>query len=436
MNRLWELGYRLIAIPMFWATLRILGAFNAKIRRGIRGRKALFADLARGVARIPPGKRVWFHSSSLGEFEQAKPIIAELKRRDPDVRIIASFFSPSGLDHSRRYALADIISYLPFDTRSGAQRFITLVRPDAAVMVRYDIWPNHIWELRRRGIPILLANATMNDRSARMLPILREFHRFVYDAIDDILTVAPKDVAAFQRFGLRRARVQAIGDTRFDQVCIRSTEARRHSIIPPAILQGKKVIVAGSSWPEDEDVLLPAFTRLQAERGDLLLILVPHEPTLDRLEELERALPGSTPAIRFSCLNEYRSESVIIVDSIGILLMLYAYAHIAYVGGSFRQGVHNILEAAVFGVPVVFGPRHHNSHEPALLAEQGGAFVVRDAAELRDIIASLLTDEHARAAAGQQAARFVQSNVGATGRFLEHLEPAIRANGRPSKGHS
>jgi 3-deoxy-D-manno-octulosonic-acid transferase len=274
----------------------------------------------------------------------------------------------------------------------------------------------------------------MKERTPRRLPVVRTFHRRIYDAIDNILTVAPKDVAAFNEFGLTRASVQAIGDTRFDQVCIRSAEARKHSIVPPAILQGKKVIVAGSSWPEDEEVLLPAFARLQAARRDLLLILAPHEPTIDHLEEIELELAGRTPAIRFSCLNEYRSEEVIIVDSIGILLTLYAYAHVAYVGGSFRQGVHNVLEAAVYGIPVIFGPRHHNSHEPLQLVNDGGGFVVNDSGELQATLSHLLADDRARHDAGGRAARFVQSNTGATGRFLEHLEPALRANGSTTGG--
>ncbi len=429
MGRVWELGYSLVIIPLFWIVLRTVGLFSSKVRRGVRGRSGLFEALARKMAAIPPGKRVWFHSSSLGEFEQAKPIIEELKRRNPTVRIIASFFSPSGFEHSRRYSPADIITYLPFDTRRGARMFLDLIRPDAAVMVRYDIWPNHIWELHRRQVPVLIANATMKERTPRRLPVIRAFHRHVYDAIDEILTVAPKDVDAFREFGLAHARIQTIGDTRFDQVSLRSTEARKHSILPPAIIEGKKVIVAGSSWPEDEETLIPAFSDMQAERGDLLLILVPHEPTLDHLEDLERELEGKVSAIRFSCLNEYRSEHVVIVDSIGILLKLYAYAHVAYVGGSFRQGVHNVLEAAVYGVPVVFGPRHLNSHEPLLLANAGGAFVVNDSEELHRTLDHLLSDERARCVAGERASSFVQSNTGATGRFLEYLEPALHANG-------
>jgi len=421
-NRFWSLAYSGIVIPLFWLTVQAASLVNAKARRGIRGRDTLFRDLERQIAALPAGRRVWFHSSSLGEFEQAKPIIAELKRRHPELAVIVSFFSPSGFEHSRKYKLADVLTYIPFDTRSNARRFLDLVRPAAAVMVRYDIWPNHIWALRARGIPTLIANATMRERSKRQLPIARSFHRSVYEAIDDILTVAPSDAEAFRRFSLRRPAVQAIGDTRYDQVCIRSGEARKRHIIPPAITAGKKIVVIGSSWPEDEDVVLPPSLQLLQETPELLCIVVPHEPTEEHLEELEHDLAGKTTFLRFSALNEYAGERVIIVDSVGVLLILYALATIAYVGGSFRQGIHNILEAAVYGIPVVFGPRHRNSHEPIMLVERGGGFVVNDAREFFRTVRHLLDDDDARAAAGERAARFVQSNVGATGRFLEHLE--------------
>jgi 3-deoxy-D-manno-octulosonic-acid transferase len=402
-----------------------MGYVSRKIRRGIHGRRDLFESLSRQVERLSPGPRVWFHSSSLGEFEQAKPIIAELKKQLPDIRVIVTFFSPSGYEHSKKYLLAEVNSYIPFDTPKGARRFLDLVRPDAAIMVRYDVWPNHIWELQRRGIPIMIANATMRRQTRRRLPIVRNFHRYVYNAIDEILTVSESDTEAFNLFSLDHPTIQAVGDTRYDQVCIRSVEAKKRHIIPEGILVGKKVIVVGSSWPEDEEVIIPAYLQLQEERQDTLLIIVPHEPTVEHIEDLERQLAGKSSCIRFSALNEYHDEHVIIVDSIGILLILYAYAHIAYVGGSFRQGVHNVLEAAVYGVPVLFGPRHRNSHEPLMLVGQGGAFVVNDSRELYRTLDNLLSDELSRRSTGERAARFVQSNVGATDRFLHHLQPYL-----------
>lgn len=425
MQRFWKYLYCFLIIPLLWCMLRVLGLFNRKVRRGIRGRRNLFRILEHQVGRLPAGTRVWFHSSSLGEFEQAKPIIAELKHRHPGISIIASFFSPSGYEHSRRYPLADVITYLPFDTAGRARRFIDLIQPDVAVMVRYDVWPNTIWELHRQHIPIMIANATMRKQTTRRLPIVRAFHHHMYNVIDEILTVTQNDVEAFRLFNLGHPRIEAIGDTRYDQVSSRSIEAKKRHLFQHGILDGKKVIVVGSSWPEDEETVIPVFLQLRESMSNVLLIVVPHEPTLERIEGLEQTLAGKTSFIRFSALNEYQNEQLIIVDSIGVLLILYSYAHIAYVGGSFRQGVHNVLEAAVFGIPVLFGPRHRNSQEPLMLAERGGAFVVNDGNELYRTLRNLLEDDLARRQAGEKAARFVESNVGATARFLEHLEPYL-----------
>ncbi|MEW6510802.1 MAG: glycosyltransferase N-terminal domain-containing protein [Bacteroidota bacterium] len=433
MRRIWSFAYSGIVIPLLWLVIQAAGLTSAKARRGIRARGTLFKELERQAATLPPGPRIWFHSSSLGEFEQAKPIIAELKQRNPGLSVIVSFFSPSGYEHSRKYRLADIITYVPFDTRANAQRFLDLVRPDAAVMVRYDIWPNHVWELEARRIPILIANATMRERTHRLLPLARGFHRQVYNAIDDILTVTRTDAEAFRQFALDHPVIQPIGDTRYDQVCIRSAEARKRHIIPPAMTEGKKVVVIGSSWPEDEDIVIPPALQLLNENRCLLCIIVPHEPTEEHLEELEERLAGKTTFLRFSALNEYAGERIIIVDSVGLLLILYAHAQIAYVGGSFRQGIHNVLEAAVYGVPVLFGPRHRNSQEPLMLVERGGGFVVSDDTEFYRTVRHLLEDERARTSAGERAARFVQSNVGATNRFLEHLEQRLRTTAGTSR---
>jgi 3-deoxy-D-manno-octulosonic-acid transferase len=422
----WRVLYNTIFIPPFWTVLHLLGLFNRKVHRGITGRKNLFTDLETTMARLAPGPRVWVHASSMGEFEQAKPIIAALKQRHPEVRIIASFFSPSGYEHSRKYTLADAIVYIPFDSPRGARRFLDLIRPDVAVMVRYDIWPNHIWELHKRSIAIIIANATMSRRTLRRLPILRSMHQCIYNSIDSILTVAESDVASFRAFRLSHPVIKAIGDTRYDQVASRSAEARKRHIIPPAVLEGKKVLVAGSTWPEDEEVLLPAFLALREERADLMLILVPHEPTLEHIEGIERELAGKASTIRFSALNEYDGQDVIIVDSIGILLVLYACAQLAYVGGSFRQGIHNVLEAAVYGIPVLFGPKHRNSHEPLMLVERGGGFVVVSEEELRRTAANLLRDDRIRTTAGERASSFVQAHLGATKHILEFIEPHLQ----------
>jgi 3-deoxy-D-manno-octulosonic-acid transferase len=366
----------------------------------------------------------------MGEFEQAKPIIAALRKKYRNIHIIVTFFSPSGYDHSKNYKLADIITYIPFDTKANAHRFLELVQPTAAVFVRYDVWPNHIWELTARNIPVFIANATMRPTSARFYPLLKNFHRLLFNNFESILTVSTQDADAFARFGLTHPSIESIGDTRYDQVWQRSADAKKKHLLPPALLKGKKILLAGSTWPEDEEVLFPSIKKILQYDSSVLVILVPHEPTEDALEEAETRLGSKPRSIRFSNLNDYANERIMIVDSIGILMALYQYASVAYVGGSFRQGIHNVLEPAVYGIPVVYGPKHTNSQEAIELLRRGGGFVVNDQQECYRTLRKLLDDKEANSAAGSKAFALVEGNIGATDRFIQHLENIFRSRNR------
>ncbi len=422
MRRIWYLFYNGVVIPVFWLLLQLGSVFNPKIRRGLEGRSHLFETLDQQAKGLKASRRIWFHSSSMGEFEQAKPIIAALREKYSDLNIIVSFFSPSGYDHSKNYKPADLITYIPLDTAHNARRFITLIRPSVAVMVRYDIWPNHVWELKSRNIPTFIANATMRRNSSRLKFPLKSFHRELYQQLTSILAVSPSDVKSFERIGIRPPQVQAIGDTRYDQVWSRSLEARKKHLIPDPILRRRKVFVVGSSWEEDEAVILPTFKKIMQYDANALMILVPHEPSLQTLERIEIQLNSAPGSIRFSDLNDYSGERIILVDSIGILTTLYQYAHVAYVGGSFKQGIHNVLEPAVYGIPVLFGPRHHNSQEAIELAHRGGGIVVHNQQDCYKSLRTLLNNKKAAGKAGAISLDLVKENMGATGRFLEHLE--------------
>jgi 3-deoxy-D-manno-octulosonic-acid transferase len=435
MRSFWFFFYNVVVIPVLWLLFHLAALVKRKVRVGLRGRKGLFEDLQQQVDSLTGRHRLWFHVSSLGEFEQAKPIIEELHRRYPHLDIVVSFFSPSGYEHSRNYRLANVITYLPFDSRRNARRFVELIKPAAAVFVRYDVWPNHLWELKRRGIPSFVANATMSEGSSRRTALLKSFHRALYNAIDSILAVSESDAEGYRSLQLSHSRLEVIGDTRYDQVWTRSQEARGKRLIPESIVRGKKILVVGSSWEGDERIILTVFSRMLSVEPDLLLVIVPHEPNEENLERIESELDrlcskGHELSIRFSGLNEYQSQRVIIVDSVGILLSLYAYATVAYVGGGFlgkpgNGGVHNVLEPAVYGVPVLYGPNHDNSQEAVALVQCGGGFVVADEKELYKRLRILLEDDSARSQAGKKSFDFVAENVGATERFINYLEPYL-----------
>lgn len=374
---------------------------------------------------FPRQKNFWFHASSLGEFEQAKPIIASLKERFPHVNIVVTFFSPSGYENSKNYKLADVISYLPFDTPWNAELFVSCVQPTAVIILRYDVWPNMVWALNKHRVPILIVNATMKKNSPRLYFLIKQFHKHLYNSFQYIFTVTNEDKQAFEQFGLTKPVCAAIGDTRFDQVVKRSFDAQQRHIFSNTIVDGKKIFIIGQCWEEDEKVVLPVMLKLLKQDSSLLTIIVPHEPTVEHLEQLESNLEGQCSFIRFSDMNNYNRERVILIDSIGILVALYKYAHVVYIGGSFRQGVHNVLEPAVFGIPVLYGPKHTNSQEAVELARRGGGFVVSDERELYRHLRRLLENNEARNDAGQISKSFVEENCGATERFLQYLEQYI-----------
>ncbi|MCK9408805.1 MAG: glycosyltransferase N-terminal domain-containing protein [Bacteriovoracaceae bacterium] len=420
------IAYNIIVIPLLWCVFYFGGFVNKKIRRGIDGRTHLFRDLHNQIKKLNGTARFWFHASSLGEFEQAKPIIAEIKKLHPQVDIIATFFSPSGFENSKNYKLANIISYIPFDSIRNVTAFIELIKPDVAIMVRYDIWPNMIYALQKRAIPIVIANATMKDDSLRMIPLFRQFHRSLYNCFTQILTVSQNDERAFRNFGTTVPVIDAIGDTRFDQVMLRSIDARQKHLLSDAIIGQKKIFVVGQSWGEDDDVIVPVLRTLQRYEKSLLTIIVPHEPTVEHLEALEAKLEGIISFKRFSEMNTYQQEKVILIDSIGVLVALYQYAHVVYIGGSFRQGIHNVLEPAVFGVPVIYGPKHTNSQEAVELAKRGGGFVVEQERDLYRTLRSLLENPDARSIAGSISECFVREHCGATERILQYLQPYLK----------
>ena len=420
------LFYNIVVVPIVWLAFQIYGTVNAKARRALEGRRRLFEELERDVARLrPDSKRVWFHSSSMGEFEQAKPIIAELRRRHPEVQIIVSFFSPSGYEHSRSYKLADVICYIPFDSWKNARRFRACLRPSAAIILRYDVWPNHIWALQRAGIPTFIASATLRRDSLRHVPLLRWFHRALYNSLDYILTVSEEDRTLFAALRLGHPVLEVVGDSRYDQVVARSEESKKRQLLPEHLLLGRKVFVVGSSWTEDEVVVLRACEKVALRHPELLVVVVPHEPTIEHLERLEDELDGCLTHIRFSELVSYGGESCIIVDSVGILMSLYQHAHIAYVGGSFGSGVHNVLEPAAYGVPIIIGPVHENSQEAATLVRRGAIIVGHNEAEMTRQIELLLTNDAEAKRMAATSLAVIREQLGATRRFLSYVEKVL-----------
>ncbi len=415
MLTLWRAIYNLL-LPLFLLLLRFLGIFNPKIRATLAGRQHLFETLTEKVQTLPKEcMRIWFHVASVGEFEQARPIIRQL-RQQGDWVIVVSFLSVSGYEARKNFPDADLITYLPEDTPRNARAFCALIQPDIAVVVRYDFWLNHLLEAKRLGAKLLLIAASVQAKSAYFKPILRSFYNVIFSCFDKIFTVSERDASALrERFELNP--VEVAGDTRYDQVFERS-KGREKIAHLENFYRGKRVLVGGSTWQVDEELLVKAVKHLSG----VSLILVPHELGAENLARLESLLTAMNFGYaKVSKLpNNFSSEQVLIVDAMGYLAELYALASVAYVGGGFGVNVHNTLEAAVHGVPVLFGGNLHKSREAKELVEAGGAFIVTETS-LHSTLRMLFVNDTLRQRAGEKAAAFVKARLGATEKILKYL---------------
>ena len=422
----WKLAYNAFAVPAMLVGFHCAGCCNPKIQEGIIGRKRVFAELtdqlqrARGLE-----KTAWFHFTSVGEFEQAKPLIEAIYA---ETRIVLTFFSPSVAPNAKSYPYADAAVYLPLDTPGNAERLIRRIEPALIVFSKFDIWPNLVWKASKHEIPIIVVAGTLHAESKRLSGFAKPFFRSVHRHIRVHCAISDADAARFQQLCSSEHEIVVTGDTRYEQVYRRAISVEADAEFFPG--QGSlkhPILIAGSTYTEDERVLLAAYRLLRESRPDNRphLILVPHEPTPERIKEIRGHLMRERLA--HLCFSDLRSEvdlsavDVLIVDTVGLLAKLYRLADIAFVGGSFRGSVHNVMEPAAMAKPVILGPTIQNAHEASLLVERGGAKLVRTAQELADAITVWLDAVDARTAAGDVGKRLIEENLGAVERTLVHL---------------
>jgi 3-deoxy-D-manno-octulosonic-acid transferase len=268
----------------------------------------------------------------------------------------------------------------------------------------------------------MIVDATMLKKSKRKLPLVKGFHISLYKCFTDFLTVTQDDADSFLDFNIPKNKIKAVGDTRFDRVYQKSLQAKSKNLFRDGIFEGKKIFVFGSSWEEDENVIFPAFEELVKKDNNIVMIVAPHEPTLIHLEKIEHYFAKKLETIRFSSKNTYSGENVIIIDSIGILLTLYFYADVAYVGGSFKQGIHNVLEPAVYGIPVIFGPKIDYSLEAQELVKRGASEIVTTKDEAAKVLIDLFTNTEKRKEVGNKASQYVNENIGASVKIISEIE--------------
>ena len=415
--------YNLI-LPAALGAAHVASWFLPKLRDAVAGRRG-FAERWRDLADQIEERPVWFHVSSVGEFEQARPIISLIEERHPDIPVIITFSSPSGFEfatrrESRGSGAICFIDYLPLDTAGNMRFCLDAARPRLLVLVKFDLWPNLIWETKDRGVPMLLVAATLSS-SSRRLGAARRFYRSVYRCLDGILAISESDAARFRASVPDHPAILITGDTRFDRVMQR-WENRGSTRLDIAPNDGR-VIIAGSTWPRDAEHLLGALGSLLEGDPALRVIVAPHEPTPGHIDPIERwAGACGFSARRLTTGPVESSVRVVIVDTVGVLAEAYRLGDIAYVGGGFTTGVHSVIEPAIAGLPVLFGPAYHNSFEAIQLIERGAGFCVRNEKEMRGRLQLLLGDESALGQAGRAAEEYVRSQLGASEKCMAALE--------------
>jgi 3-deoxy-D-manno-octulosonic-acid transferase len=361
----------------------------------------------------------------VGEFEQARPVISAIKKRHPNIPVMVTFSSPSGYHFWKKRekseaGVIDFADYLPFD-RARTMRFcVDAAKPRLLVFVKFDLWPNLIWEARARNIPVALIDATLSPSSKRLSGAGQWFYRSLYDILNPILAISDEDAARFRETAPGHTALAVCGDTRFDRVMER-WNARARDVLPLPD-DGALTLIAGSTWPPDEARLLPALTRLLREIPSLRVVIVPHEPLPSHLEPLRRwALDNGLSVRATSEKNADLSSRVVIVDTVGVLAEAYAHAHVAYVGGAFSTGVHSVIEPAIAGLPVVFGPKHDNSFEAGQLLRSHAAISVSTEEETYAALERYLVNEAERRKAGAAANTYVITQLGATEKCMAAL---------------
>jgi 3-deoxy-D-manno-octulosonic-acid transferase len=395
------------------------GADQAKWLRAVRERRGLLARYtAWGAAhRSRDRPLLWIHAPSVGEGLQARPILERVRANRPELQVAFTFYSPSARSFANalRPTLVDFTDYLPFDTVAGADAALDALAPTALIFSKLDVWPVLVARAADRRVRLGLISATLAQSSSRLGPIARAFLRDAYAHLDAVGAIAPEDATRLATLGVRPSTITVTGDTRYDQVW-----ARAHAGHPQRRFPNQRVLVAGSTWPSDESVLLDAWRNTEHRPK---LVVAPHEPTPVHLAAIERwAAHAGIPSARLDTPGADQAE-IVIVDRVGVLGDLYGSADIAYVGGAFHAaGLHSTLEPAAFGVPVLFGPRYQASPDAERLIAAGAAHGVADRVELTRWLERWATDDAARGAAGQRAVDVVRQGLGAADRSFALID--------------
>ena len=403
-----------IGIGLYSIILRLISPFHGKANLWVRGRKGLFEKIEKTVEQgIQP---IWFHFASLGEFEQGRAVMEAIKQKYPEEKILITFFSPSGYEIRKNTALADYVFYLPTDTARHAKRFIALVNPKMAIFTKYEYWYHYFNALQRNDIPLYMISAIFREKQI-FFKWYGGFFRSILKRVSFFFTQDQDSVLWLKAIGITRAGLT--GDTRFDRVVGLPQQRQAIPIVEDFLTDAGSVLVAGSTWFPDEQLLAD----LLSSHSDLKIVLAPHEIHDGHLTSIEGLFPQ---ALFYSKYKQYSAveksqAQVLVIDNIGMLSSLYGYGQLAYIGGGFGAGIHNTLEAATYGIPVIFGPKYAKFKEAVDLIERGAAFSIQESTALLSVY-DALRDSAKRKRAGEAAGAYVKQQAGATQIIMKYFE--------------
>lgn len=414
----WQMFEWLYNIAM-WSYERgamLYGRYNRKARQWSEGRRNIFERLRDA---IPTDERIiWVHAASLGEFEQGRPIIEELRHQHPEYKILLTFFSPSGYEIRKNYTGADYIFYLPIDRASYTKRFLDIVNPKVAIFIKYEFWLNYLTELHHRSIPTILVSAIFRRNSIFFRPWGGAWRRAL-GSFSTLFVQNDESRLLLRELGVENSVVA--GDTRFDRVAAIARTAQQMPIVE-SFAKGGRLFVAGSTWAPDEELLIELIN----DNPSIRFIIAPHELSEERITHLAASVRGGVARYTQSSVeSDFSHTQLLILDTIGILASVYGYATWAYIGGGFGVGIHNTLEATTFGLPIAFGPAYHKFQEACDLIKQGAARSINSAAELKEWFTPLRDNELVREKASRSAREYTEQHCGATQKIMDKLSDLL-----------
>ena len=417
-----------LAIRLLIAGIHVASYFIPKAKLWVQGRDQWRKKLPSWIRKDSSSKVLWIHAASLGEFEQGRPVIETFRAKYPDWKIVLSFFSPSGYEVRKDYPHADLVCYLPADTRQNARDFLEIIQPDVAVFVKYEFWANYLLELKKRGVPTLLVSALFRPSQ----PFFQGYGRFWRQMLGCFTHVFVQNESSgklLKSIGFQPFTVA--GDTRVDRVLKIAASAPENEVVRDFVaLDTRKTLVVGSSWEVDESVIFQAIQKgnlaKQFDSSHWKLIIAPHEPSNANVQRIGQHLGNARCYSQFLLVAPVHPEtSHLVIDNIGLLNTLYRYGTVAYIGGGFGKGIHNTLEPAAFGLPVIFGPKYEKFEEARQFVARGAAFPIQNAEDLAEILTKL-EDPGFYQKASEAVRAYLEENRGATGKVLLFLEQRLR----------